>query len=62
MLFTVFKDQFERIRNGDRFCYERIFSGDALATIQRTRLSDVIRGNTTIDAEIPDDVFVVATP
>ncbi len=62
LLFTVFKDQFERIRNGDRFWYERIFSGDALATIQGTRLSDVIRRNTTIDTEIPDDVFVVATP
>ncbi len=36
--------------------------GRSTAAIQSTHLSDVIRRNTTIDTEIPDNVFVVATP
>lgn len=48
--------QFERMRDGDRFWYERIFSGRQLAAIKATRLSDVIRRNTTI-TKLQDNVF-----
>jgi hypothetical protein len=62
LLRRMLADQFRRLRDGDRFYYERIFSGDALAELRATRLSDVIRRNTPIGSELPDDVFRVATP
>lgn len=54
---AIIKDQFQRVRDGDRFWYENVFSGDDLDEIQKTTLSDVIRRNTDIDNEIPDNVF-----
>ena len=52
----IIANQFERIRDGDRFWYARIFSGPQLDALERTRLSDVIRRNTTI-TKIQDNVF-----
>ncbi|QDU61294.1 peroxidase [Planctomycetes bacterium Pan216] len=53
---TVISDQFERIRDGDRFYYENVFSGEALAEIESTKLSDIIKRNTSI-TNIQDNVF-----
>ena len=58
---TVMRDQFERLRDGDRFWYQRVFSGRELQELERTRLSDIIRRNTTIGTELPGDVFRVGT-
>ncbi len=55
----IVKDQFERLRDGDRFWYERTFSGDELEIIRNTTLADIIRRNTLIQDEISDAVFVV---
>ena len=52
----IIADQFERIRDGDRLWYSRIFSGSQLQALQQTRLSEVIRRNTTI-TKIQDNVF-----
>ena len=52
----IIADQFERIRDGDRNWYARIFSGSQLQAIQHTRLSDIIRRNTTIN-KIQENVF-----
>ena len=52
------KLQFEALRDGDRFWYEAIFAGDILAEIKATTLSDVIKRNTTINNELPANVFV----
>lgn len=52
----IIADQFERIRDGDRFWYSRIFSGAQLQALQQTRLSEVIRRNTTI-TKIQDNAF-----
>jgi len=49
-------NQFERLRDGDINWHERQFSGAQLAAIKSTRLSDVIRRNTTI-TKIQDNVF-----
>ena len=57
VFFTVIKAQFEALRDGDRFWYERILGEAELLEVQETRLSDIIRRNTEIDGEIPDDVF-----
>jgi hypothetical protein len=60
LIFTVLKHQFEALRDGDRFWYERSLRGEELAEIRATRLSNIIRRNTAIGGEIDDDVFHVA--
>lgn len=44
---AIVADQFERLRDGDRFWYQRAFSGAQLAQIEGTTLASVIRRNTT---------------
>lgn len=53
---TIVADQFERIRDGDRYWYENIFSGRSLEQIEETSLADIISRNTTID-NLQDNVF-----
>jgi hypothetical protein len=50
-------DQFERLRDGDRFWYERDLSSRDLRDVRRTSLADVIRNNTTI-FNLQDNVFL----
>lgn len=57
---TIIIDQFERLRDGDRFWYENVFSGDDLAEIQNTTLADVIERNTNITG-LQDTVFFAPT-
>lgn len=46
---AILAEQFERLRDGDRFFYKRAFKGAALAAIEATTLADVIRRNTRIE-------------
>ncbi|MGB3729271.1 MAG: peroxidase family protein [Thermodesulfobacteriota bacterium] len=55
----ILKVQFEALRDGDRFWYERKLNNSELAEVQATSLSDVIRRNTGIGSELQDDVFNV---
>lgn len=65
---TIISDQFERLRDGDRFWYQRVFSGRTLAELEQTTLSSIIQRNTTINnlqgnvfflqAEVGGQVFV----
>ncbi|MCK5709999.1 MAG: peroxidase, partial [Deltaproteobacteria bacterium] len=55
----IVKTQFEALRDGDRFWYERKLSGAKLQEVRTTRLSDVIRRNTSIGSELQDNVFQV---
>jgi len=52
----IIANQFERLRTGDRFWYQRIFFGTQLQALQQTRLSDIIRRNTVI-TKIQNNVF-----
>ena len=56
---VLLKDQFEALRDGDRFWYARTLSPQARRAVERTRLADIIRRNTTIGNEIANDVFHV---
>lgn len=60
LLVAILKDQFERIRNGDRFYYENdpALSNEEKGEIRTTKLSDIIIRNTTLTVnDIPNDVF-----
>ena len=65
---TIIADQFQRLRDGDRFWYQRVFSGKTLSDLEQTTLADIIQRNTTIknlqgnvffmNAEISGQVYV----
>ena len=56
---AIISDQFERVRDGDRFWYERSLSHKDLAYVEQTSLADVIRRNSTA-VPVSDNVFYVA--
>ncbi|OED42435.1 hypothetical protein AB833_07315 [Chromatiales bacterium (ex Bugula neritina AB1)] len=55
-LFTsINTDQYENIRNADRFWYENTYSGAELQQLQQTTLADIIERNSSLDMQ--DNVF-----
>lgn len=60
-MFTIFKDQFERTRDGDRFWYESYLDAATLALVQQQTLGSIVKRNTTISSEMQDEVFHVPT-
>jgi len=58
-IFTVLKNQFERLRDGDRFWYQRYLSPHMVKEVENQTLARIIRRNTEIRDEIQDNVFVV---
>jgi hypothetical protein len=56
LIRAVLVDQFTRIRDGDRYWYERTYSGQALQTLENTTLADVIRRNTAL-TNLQSNVF-----
>ncbi|HEY1378729.1 MAG TPA: peroxidase family protein [Gemmataceae bacterium] len=57
---AVLVDQFSRLRAGDRFWFERTFSGTALQSLENTSLADVIARNSTTD-NLQSNVFFFRT-
>jgi peroxidase len=53
----IFVDQFIRLRDGDRFWYENIFTGKDLERLQRTKLTDIVKRNTKI-TNIQENAFI----
>lgn len=53
---TIIADQFERLRDGDRFYYENVFEGEQLHRIRSTSLADIIQRNTDVRG-LQDNVF-----
>lgn len=56
---TIIVDQFERLRDGDRFWYENTFDRNDLREIDHTSLADVIQRNTAVEG-LQDNVFLFA--
>lgn len=54
---TIIAKQFQRLRDGDRFYYENVFTGDELREIEKTTLADVIGRNTNIRFSKEQNVF-----
>jgi peroxidase len=61
-LMAVLVDQFTRSRAGDRFWYSRLLPRGELNRVHHTRLSTVIRHNTTIQRIQPNVFFVRKHP
>ena len=61
LFYGILREQFEKLRDGDRLWYERSLTYRELRMIRRTRLSDIIIRNTDIrEGQIPDNVFYVS--
>ena len=56
--FVILKDQFERLRDGDRYWYRRHLTSENIELVEDQTLADIIRRNTNINRELPDNVFV----
>lgn len=59
LFFEIIKMQFEALRDGDRYWYQVSMPAEEISEIENTTLADVIRRNTTIGAELSDNVFSV---
>jgi hypothetical protein len=59
LLKAILTDQFQRLRDGDRFWYANHFNDAMVQELEQTTLAQIIRRNTSIGKEIPDDVFLV---
>jgi len=57
-LFRVLRDEFVRLRDGDRFWYEAYLPPAMVDQVNDLRLSDIIRLNTGIGAELQENVFL----
>ncbi len=56
----IIADQFMRIRDGDRFWYEKDLSGGTLNQVRNTTLADIIRRNSTTN-NLQSNVFFFQT-
>ncbi len=58
LFHAIVVDQFVRLRDGDRFWYERSLSEEELEEVQNSTLADIIIRSTDVsEGEIQDDVF-----
>lgn len=53
----IIQDQFTRLRDGDRFWYERDFRGQELRQLQNTTLTNILQANTEL-TNLQRNVFV----
>ena len=61
-LRRVIAEQFQRLRDGDRFWYQHSLNPELVKVVEAQTLAVIIRRNTAIGEEIPDDVFRTPIP
>jgi len=59
---TILRNQFTRLRDGDRFWYQVHLGREMAQMIDRQTLARIIRRNTGIRNEIPENVFLAPPP
>ncbi|MHC5062426.1 MAG: peroxidase family protein [Planctomycetota bacterium] len=57
LFYHVIRDQFERLRAGDRFYYRRLLPPEFVQFVESRTLSTIIRDNTEIGSELQDQAF-----
>jgi len=55
---SILREQFVRLRDGDRFWYQNYLDRELQTLIERQTLATIIRRNTEISNEIDDNVFL----
>ena len=55
----ILVDQFVRLRDGDRFFYKSALPDELVELVEQQTLATIIRRNTGIGEELPDNVFLV---
>jgi hypothetical protein len=58
LLRAILTDQFERLRDGDRLWYQKVFSGRTLSLLENTSLADIIKRNSTVN-NVQDNAFLL---
>jgi hypothetical protein len=58
MNLKILVDQFSRLRDGDRFWYQNYLPPELVRLVEGQSLADLIRRNTEIGEELPDNVFL----
>ena len=56
---AILSDQFERLRDGDRFWYQNYLTPEMITFVENQTLARIVRRNTDIGRELPNDVFHV---
>ncbi len=59
LCFVMLKDQFTRLRDGDRFWYQSYLPRGMVRRLEKQTLATIIRRNTPIASELQSNVFVV---
>lgn len=59
LIYTIMRNQFLRLRDGDRFWYRSYLPSSLADRLEAQSLATIIRRNTTIGSEMQNDVFVV---
>jgi Animal haem peroxidase len=59
--YAVLRNQFQRLRDGDRFWYQNVLPADMAQMLERQTLAIIIRRNTGLGLELQDDVFLMPT-
>ncbi|MEM8843436.1 MAG: peroxidase family protein [Pseudomonadota bacterium] len=59
VFYEILRDQFIRLRDGDRFWYENDMSKKEIRNIKKTTLAKIIRRNTGVGRELQNNVFLV---